>query len=125
MLKPYLYRLYDTIISRGDVTVEFLTFDDQAGRRGSIEGQIKFYDGSILDFDEVLTLRSDKLVKLRYAYHYQDSAGSLIFRYDNAPHYPDITTYPHHKHIGEDVEAAEAPDLTDVLREITALLYPE
>jgi hypothetical protein len=29
MIKKYLFRLYDTIVSRGYIEVEYLTFDDQ------------------------------------------------------------------------------------------------
>ncbi|MCL4835827.1 MAG: hypothetical protein KJZ86_25540 [Caldilineaceae bacterium] len=76
-----------------------LVFDDLAGHQGSIEGRLSFFDGSLLDFDEVVLLRDSQIVKLRYAYHYQNRAGSLIFRYDNAPHYPNIPTYPHHNSI--------------------------
>lgn len=71
MLKSYLQRLYDTIISRGDIVVEFLAFDDQAQRQGFIEGKLRFFDGSLLDFDEAIVLRNRKIVKLRYAYHYR------------------------------------------------------
>ena len=48
----------------------------------------------------------------------------MIFRYDNAPHHPEVTTHPHHKHTATGVEAATPPDLSDVLREIDAHLYP-
>jgi hypothetical protein len=47
----------------------------------------------------------------------------VIFRYDNAPHYPHIFTYPHHKHVGSAVEPAQVPDFSDVLREIEQLIY--
>ena len=123
MLKNYLYRLYDTIISRGNIELELLIFDDQSKQRGSIEGRLRFYNGSLLEFDEVVLLRDEQIVKLRYAYHYQSSSGALIFRYDNVPHHPDISTYPHHKHIGLNVEPAQPPDLSEVLREIELLIY--
>jgi len=123
MLQSYLQRLYDTIISRGYVEVNVLVVDDLAGRQGSIEGQLKFFDGSLLDFDEALLLRSNQIVKLRYAYHYQDESGRLIFRYDNAPHYPNIHTYPHHKHVGSAVEPSQIPDISDVFREIERLIF--
>lgn len=125
MLQSYLLRLYDTIISRGDIVVEFLAFDDQAQRQGFIEGKLRFFDGSLLDFDEVIVLRSRKIVKLRYAYHYQNAAGQLIFRYDNAPHYPDLPTHPHHKHLSDKVEPANIPDLSEILDEIDRLIYPD
>ncbi len=123
MLKSYLARLYDTIISRGDVEVDWLVFDDQARMRGSIEGRLKFYDASLLEFDEVVLVWDEQVVKLRYAYHYQNAAGELIFRYDNAPHYPNISTHPHHKHVGPEVKPAQPPDLSEVLREIEGLVY--
>lgn len=123
MLKSYLARLYDTIISRGDVEIEWLVFDDQAKLRGAIEGRLKFYDNSLLEFDEAVLWRDEQVVKLRYAYHYQNAAGELIFRYDNAPHYPNISTHPHHKHIGSEVESAQPPDLSEVLREIEGVVY--
>ncbi len=36
-----------------------------------------------------------------YSYHWQTEKGELIIRWDNAPHYKDILTYPHHKHVKE------------------------
>ncbi len=41
-----------------------------------------------------------------YSFHWQTEQGSLIARWDNAPHHKDITTFPHHKHLssGEAVE---------------------
>ncbi|MCP4610188.1 MAG: hypothetical protein GY845_15875, partial [Planctomycetes bacterium] len=112
-----------TIISRGDVEIESLIFDDQSKLYGSIEGRFRFYDGSLLEFDEVVLLHGEQIVKLRYAYHYQNSNDELIFRYDNVSHHPHISTYPHHKHVGNKVEPAQIPDLNDVLREIEQLIY--
>lgn len=125
MLKRYLHRLYDTIISRGYVEIERLDFDELPGRQGIIEGRLKFYDGSLLDFDEVVLLQSEQLVKLRYAYHYQSASGDIIFRYDNAPHYPNIITYPHHKHVGSNVEPTQVPDLSEILNEIERLIFSD
>jgi hypothetical protein len=123
MLKNYLYRLYDTIVSRGYIEIEQLVFADQSNQRGSIEGRLHFPDGSLLEFDEVVVVRNRLIVKLRYAYHYQDASESLIFRYDNAPHYPNIPTHPHHKHVKNRVEPAQPPDLGEVLREIERLVF--
>ncbi len=123
MLDRYLHRLYDTIISRGYLEIERLDFDELPQRQGIIEGRLRFPDGSLLDFDEVVIIRNEQLVKLRYAYHYQDESGERIFRYDNAPHYPEIFTYPHHKHVGSTIEPSQIPDLSDVLREIEQLIF--
>ena len=123
MIAAYLQRLYGTIVSRGYIEVEWLTFDEMPGRQGFVEDRLKFYDGSLLDFDETVLVRYGAIVKLRYAYHFQDKSGEMAFRYDNAPHYPQIVTYPHHQHIGSSVEPAEAPDLSEILREIERLIF--
>lgn len=68
-------------------------------------------------------MQNRQIVKLRYSYHYQDESGELIFRYDNAPHYPNLPTHPHHKHVGTAVESAEVPDLSEVLREIELMIF--
>lgn len=123
MLSRYMHRLYDTIISRGYVEIERLSFDEMPGCQGVIEGRLKFHDESLLDFDETILLRDEQIVKLRYAYHYQNKSGEIIFRYDNTPHYPNILTYPHHKHVGSAVEPAQPPDLSEVLHEIDQLIF--
>lgn len=124
MLNRYLQRIYDSIVSRGHVGIERLSFDELPGRQGAIEGRLTFHDGSMLEFYEVLLMRDGQLAKLRYAYHFQNAAGEVIFRYDNAPHHPHIPTHPHHKHIGATaVVPASAPDLGEVLREIEHLIF--
>ena len=49
---------------------------------------------------------------------------SIVFRYDNAPHHPDVATHPHHKHIGplDRLAPADAPTLGQVLAEIEEAL---
>lgn len=52
----------------------------------------------------------------KYAYHWQKAHGDLIMRWDNAPDW-DVTTFPHHKHIGRNdrVEASFERTLGQVL----------
>jgi len=58
------------------------------------------------------------LNRISYAYHLQDQAGNLVFRYDNEPHYPELPTFPHHKHISSGLpEASEEVDIDEVLVE--------
>lgn len=59
-----------------------------------------------------------------YVYQYQKADGALVFRYDNTPHFPDLFSFPHHKHLGSEVNvmAALPPDLKSVLAEIHNLM---
>ena len=68
-------------------------------------------------------MEGTSLVKTDYTYHYQDRQNNLIFRYDNAPHHPEVSTHPHHKHTPQGLEAANPLNLWDILRETDAHLY--
>ncbi len=58
-----------------------------------------------------------------YVFQYMRADGSLVFRYDDTKHFPNLSSAPHHKHVGEtEVIAADAPDLQSVLKEIEALI---
>ncbi len=52
-----------------------------------------------------------------YSYHWQRADGTLIIRWDNARHYPIISTYPHHKHVSTESNVQESFEQTlyDVL----------
>jgi hypothetical protein len=53
----------------------------------------------------------------KYAYHWQTSDGTLILRWDNAPHWPDQPTHPRHVHQGceESVSESSVDDLFGVM----------
>jgi hypothetical protein len=124
-LRRYLERLRDTIYSRQEIKVEYLRVQEAlSDRLGAIEGRLRFYDDSLLEFTETIIEQGVVLVKTDYAYHYQRADGTLIFRYDNAPHHREISTFPDHVHSEGRVEAAEPPDLSDVLHRIDERLYP-
>lgn len=36
----------------------------------------------------------------KYSYHWQGKDGTLIVRWDNAPH-QKVKTFPHHKHLSD------------------------
>lgn len=123
-LKMYLDRLEDTLRSRQELTILYLSYREVQGT-GNFRAQIRFYDESVLTIrEEMSESHQQSIERVRYVFQYQRSDGTLIFRYDNSPHYPDLPTFPAHKHTPNGVIAAEAPDLTDVLREIDAFLYP-
>ncbi|GAB4496424.1 MAG: hypothetical protein OHK0052_06300 [Anaerolineales bacterium] len=72
-----------------------------------------------MDIYEVVSTELGYPVRVSYAYTYLQ-ADMRIFRYDNAPHHPEILTFPHHKHIGssERLAPADQPNLGQVLAEI-------
>ena len=47
----------------------------------------------------------------KYSYHWQDTQGICIVRWDNAPHHQAISTFPFHKHSGELETITESPPM--------------
>jgi len=123
MIHQYLARLQALLDSRQEIHVERFDARQLSALDGRIAGRLRFYDGSILKFREEFRVRNRKIVKVIYAYHYQRADGSLVFRYDNAPHHPELPGFPYHVHIEDRVEPADPPDLQDVLQEIDGYLY--
>ena len=60
----------------------------------------------------------------KYSYHWQDAQGNCIIRWDNAPHHQAITSFPFHKHLGEQETITESPpvNLNSVLENISQLI---
>ncbi len=89
---------------------------------GYIEGEIMFVDGIRLSFFEFWRHLPGVLERDKYRYHVMDAKNHLIFRYDNAPHHREISTFPHHKHLPSGLRESTPPRLVDVLAEIELFL---
>ena len=89
---------------------------------GYIEGKVIFQDGSILILFEFLRLVEDSVIREKYRYHYMRQGNKMIFRYDNAPHHKEISTFPDHKHLGEKIVESLPPQIKAVLTEIEFLI---
>lgn len=85
-------------------------------------------EGGILRFKAEITFRNDSKLFIKeyvfenkerkYAYHWADASGNLICRWDNAKHWPDISTSPHHKHTRSQVLESTETSVSDVLNRI-------
>jgi hypothetical protein len=106
---------YNHIIEEHSVVDK--TYSDE---KGFIDGQLIFIDDSILEFSEVKSTEIQN--KIKYRYHYRSSNNNLIFRYDNAKHFPDIATFPHHKHLPQNVISCKEPDINSVLGEVEKII---
>lgn len=79
-------------------------------------GKLSFLDESKLKFTEVKEVQLQD--KIKHSYHYMDGKSELIFRYDNAKHYPALSTFPHHKHTALEVVESSEQNLEQILSEI-------
>lgn len=62
----------------------------------------------------------------RYSYHVQKET-KMVRRWDNAPHWPDMKTFPHHLHIESEKKISECREVfvEDVLNEIETIIRLE
>ncbi|HHY39195.1 MAG TPA: hypothetical protein GX507_09755 [Clostridia bacterium] len=99
--------------------LEVLRFEVE-GDDSALQLVITFNDGSKLYARDYIFGAQ----KRKYSYHWQDKKGALLVRWDNAPHWPEIETHPHHKHVhfGNNVLASYETDLIEVLAAIRALI---
>ena len=93
-----------------------IRFDGRTDTQGFISATVEFTDGSKLFVREYVDVRSG-VEKFSYAYHYQDQATTLIFRYDNARHRPDLG-FLDHRHTESSIVAVPIPTLESVLGEV-------
>lgn len=82
--------------------------------------RVTLQNGSMLQCVERAHVKSGGLLIEKYSFHWQRADGSLIRRWDNAPHHPEITSFPNHLHEGDEnhVLAHEAVDVFQVLEKI-------
>ncbi|MEW5717590.1 MAG: DUF6516 family protein [Chloroflexota bacterium] len=93
---------------------------------GALHCDFTFWDGSRLAISESIDTSAGYPEKTDYSYHYT-RGEQTVFRYDSAPHYPEIATFPHHKHVGarEEPIAAAPPTLSVVFAEAEEYLTKE
>lgn len=119
MIEPYLQRIRQVVESLAGAQVEFYLEQLLSPDRVNLRFKLTWSSGAFMEVSEAIEARGDVLVWLSYRYHFQDA--TLLLRYDNAPHYPGLPTYPDHRHQGTQVTAHARPDLETFLLEIRRL----
>lgn len=74
-----------------------------------IKDVLIFVDGSLLRFMEFIDKRNNLH---RYRFHWTDAKNKMIKRWDNAPHHEEISSFPHHVHVGGKTKAKASNEVT-------------
>jgi hypothetical protein len=90
--------------------------------RANLRLRLRFNLTYLLAVSEAIVVVGDQISHLDYRYHFQDYQNELIFRYDSTPHFPELPSFPHHKHLPDTVIACEKPDIAEVLQEVLGFL---
>ena len=54
---------------------------------------------SLIDNSKLIVKELKFSEKIKYSYHWMDKKNKMIIRWDNAPHFKSLKTFPHHKHV--------------------------
>jgi uncharacterized protein DUF6516 len=71
-------------------------------------------NGDFIEMTERVLEAQGRLEVTKYRHHWQDRHSRLLKRWDNAPHYPAIATFPHHLHDGTEDYEVPHPAITDL-----------
>ncbi len=117
LIADYFYQIEQALIALEDAYIERYVEEVLTPERATLRVKVRFMQGHLLEINEALVVEADVLTWLDYRYHCQDDHNRLIFRYDSTPHFPDLPSFPHHKHLRDEVIASEKPKLIEVLQE--------
>jgi hypothetical protein len=75
-------------------------------------------NGDFLEISEYVISDGEQCRTQKYRYQWMDKSQTrLIRRWDNVGHFPDISSYPHHVHIGteDNVFASESLNIIELI----------
>ena len=99
---PDVVRKHRTAIGLAVLCRDGFVSLDAGNDEGYIRIKCNLFNNDILEFSEYLVLEKDSIVIKRYNFHWQKFDGTLITRWDNVEHHPEIKSFPHHVHEGEE-----------------------
>jgi len=117
-LKIYLDAVEQAVLGCDGVYVERYTEEILTPERVNLRLRLRFDKGYLLEIHEAVIIDNQSLVHLDYRYHCQDEQNRLVFRYDCTPHFPDLASFPHHKHLPDAVIVSKRPEIGHVLQEV-------
>jgi len=97
-VRDYFLELQNLLQSSPVVKTVDVEYELKSRTIGVVHGTVGMVDGSTLHFLELILIQEANIVRQKYRFQFMDRSGKMIFRYDNAPHHPEVETHPHHKH---------------------------
>jgi hypothetical protein len=87
------------LIALNPQVVHWIVVREEAqGNVGLFRYRLTLPDGGLLEMFEQFQIVEGRSQVAKYSFHWQDAAGQLRKRWDNAAHHPEVPTHPHHVH---------------------------
>ena len=72
--------------------------EEVQGDMGMLRYRLTLSGSGPLEIFERFQVVEGRVQVAKYSFHWQDAAGQLLKRWDNAAHHREISTHPHHVH---------------------------
>jgi len=119
----YLTYIKALIVADPQVVRWTLVREEAQGNMGLLRYRLTIRDGGMLEMFERFQVVDGRVQVAKYSFHWQDSTGQLLKRWDNAAHHPEIKTSPHHFHDG--AEETVLPHKSISAEEVLTLIAAE
>ena len=100
----YVAHIKALIILSAAVSSWTIVREEIQGDIGLLRYRLVLRDGSLLEMFERFEVTVGKHRVTKYSFHWQDAEGRLHKRWDNAAHYSQVSTHPHHVHDGAETK---------------------
>ena len=95
--RDYYLRLQSAIHAAPHVLRSDVQFEEIDVNECYVRGVLWLIGGFELHVAEYVVTEPE-VTRPKYRYHLQTAEGQLVSRWDNAPHHPDVSTFPDHRH---------------------------
>ena len=119
----YLAHIKALIVVNPQVVHWTVVREEAQGNMGLFRYRLTLRDGGLLEMFERFQVVRGRTQVAKYSFHWQDAAGQLRKRWDNAAHHPEVSTHPHHVHDGG--EANVLPHGPISAEEVLAIIAEE
>jgi hypothetical protein len=122
LLSRYLANIETAIKELKSAYIEHYLEEILTPLRINLRIRVRFVSGHLLEFNESVIIEEGQINHLSYRYHLQDKQNKLVFRYDNAPHFPTLANFPHHKHLPDKVDSTKKISIAEAIREASLII---
>jgi hypothetical protein len=98
----YLIHIKALLVAHSRVKKWSVVREEAQGSMGIFRYRVTLRNDSLLEMFERFHISEGQVFVTKYSFHWQDENGNLLKRWDNVAHHPEIETYPHHIHDGQE-----------------------
>lgn len=123
----YLVHIKALIVVSPQIVHWTIVREESVDDIGLLRYKVVLQDGAFAEMFARFRIVAGQANVSKYSFHWQRSDGQLLKRWDNAPHHPEIETFPHHLHDGSENNVQPSSPITaeQFLEAITAELGKE